>query len=185
MENMPAISVYKDITTSGTMSNAILVYKEISDWAQIFWLFSDFRLLFPKLSDFVRLCPTLSDFVRLCLTLSEMVPKLMSEIISLRNGPWPGSSGPAHVPDDLSGTYNQVVSIDTETFKHQQRLGYFFPFFVTDPLDCSLALSLFTACTYSNFGLAIFRLHSPRNRISGFVCQLCCCWTEGANLLAL
>jgi hypothetical protein len=64
--------------------------------------FSDFF----RISDFyLRLCPTLSDFVRLCPTMSEMVPKLMLEIISLRNGLWPGSSGPAHVPDDLSGTY--------------------------------------------------------------------------------
>ena len=70
---------------------------------------------------------------------------------------------------------NQVVSIDTKTFEHQQRLGYSFPFFVADPLGCSLALPLFTACTYSNIGRAIFRLHSPRHRISGFVRQLCGC----------
>ena len=70
---------------------------------------------------------------------------------------------------------NQVVSIDTKTFEHQQRLGYSFPFFVADPLGCSLALPLFTACTYSHIGRAIFRLHSPRHRISGFVRQLCCC----------
>ncbi len=74
---------------------------------------------------------------------------------------------------------NQVVSIDTETFWHQQRLGYFFPFFkfVADPLDCSLALSLFTAARILILVVHFSdcTLHLFRNRISGFVLQLCCC----------
>ncbi len=85
-----------------TCMHTSVIHHNFSDFFRISDL--SFRLC-QNFSDFVRLCPSLSDFVRLCPTLSEMVPKLIKDIISLRNRPWLGSCGPAHVPDDLSGTY--------------------------------------------------------------------------------